>query len=352
MGILDKKTRFIDLVVTQEGKRQIASGKLRAEFASLSDCNAFYDKGHKDDVSQRLYFEAMERPENSIVLEKDDSGKLVNFNFSPTGSIVGNNIFLKDNSVAQKLSLSAATGSQFEVGQDSLLRSFLTHFNKNYFIGTNDRLGNNKFKIDNKEIIFVINNEQPFGHSPTREVINVNNADPFFIDSKLSHLPNFRYLPPVNTDGSRYGNFTDLTSRSRETWPEIKKRLGEQNFNEADISPFDGENDIKRNLSGRAKKKDRNLLVDGKLPLIKTPKKEYGEIRFVETSADNNLLIQMYEDGQGSILNKLDIVDAGIFDDVTDKNGRTQKRVFYVGKTFEDDFKAPTFVNIFTIVMD
>ena len=30
MGILDKKTRFIDLVVTQEGKRQIAAGKLRA----------------------------------------------------------------------------------------------------------------------------------------------------------------------------------------------------------------------------------------------------------------------------------------------------------------------------------
>jgi len=44
MGILDKKTRFIDLVITQEGKRQIAAGKLRAELASLSDGTAFYDK--------------------------------------------------------------------------------------------------------------------------------------------------------------------------------------------------------------------------------------------------------------------------------------------------------------------
>ena len=138
MGILDKKTRFIDLVVTQEGKRQIAAGKLRAEFASLSDCNAFYDKAHNDDVSQRLYFEVMERPENSIVLEKDDSGKLLNFNFSPTGSIVGNNIFLKDTTNAQKLSLKAVTGSTFEVGQNSVLDSTLRHFKKNYFIGTND----------------------------------------------------------------------------------------------------------------------------------------------------------------------------------------------------------------------
>ena len=101
MGILDKKTRFIDLVVTQEGKRQIAAGKLRAEYASLSDCNAFYKQGEEDSVSQRLYFEVMERPENAIVLEKDDSGRIFNFNFSPTGSLVGNNIFLKDTEIIE-----------------------------------------------------------------------------------------------------------------------------------------------------------------------------------------------------------------------------------------------------------
>ena len=69
MGILDKKTRFIDLVVTQEGKRQIAAGKLRAEFATLSDIGTFYSKAEHDDVDNRIYFEVMERPENSIVLE-------------------------------------------------------------------------------------------------------------------------------------------------------------------------------------------------------------------------------------------------------------------------------------------
>ena len=61
----------VDLVVTQEGKRQIAAGKLKAEFVSLSDCNAFYSKPDRDDVSERLYIEVMERPENAIVLESD-----------------------------------------------------------------------------------------------------------------------------------------------------------------------------------------------------------------------------------------------------------------------------------------
>jgi hypothetical protein len=72
----------------------------------------------------------------------------------------------------------------------------------------------------------------------------------------------------------------------------------------------------------------------------------------LKTSSENNLLIQMFEDSAGPTMNKLDIVDAGVFTDTSDKNGRFQKRVFYVGKTFLDDFKTPTFVNIFTIVMD
>ena len=83
MGILDKKTRFIDLAITQEGKRQIASGKLRAELASFSDGGTFYDAAENDDAQNRIYFEVMERPENSIVLEKDDSGRLLPFDFSP-----------------------------------------------------------------------------------------------------------------------------------------------------------------------------------------------------------------------------------------------------------------------------
>ena len=60
----------------------------------------------------------------------------------------------------------------------------------------------------------------------------------------------------------------------------------------------------------------------------------------------------MYEDGIGSGFTKLDMIDAGVFEDPTDPNGRFEKRVVYAGKIYFDTFNAPTFINIFTIVMD
>ena len=49
---------------------------------------------------------------------------------------------------------------------------------------------------------------------------------------------------------------------------------------------------------------------------------------------------------------KLDVIDAGVFADYENKSGRHENRVFYVGKVYYDDIKMPTFINIFTIVMD
>ena len=76
-GILNKKTRFIDLAITNEGKRQLAAGMLIPEYASATDMHTFYEKSEKyDDVRKRLMFQVMEKPENKIVLEVDDSGNL------------------------------------------------------------------------------------------------------------------------------------------------------------------------------------------------------------------------------------------------------------------------------------
>ena len=54
-GILDSKTRFIDFLITQEGRRQLAAGKMKAEYASITDNNTFYDKNEHDNVNDRIY---------------------------------------------------------------------------------------------------------------------------------------------------------------------------------------------------------------------------------------------------------------------------------------------------------
>ena len=356
MGILDKKTRFIDLVVTQEGKRQIAAGKLRAEFASLTDANFFYEDSVALDANKRIYFEVMERPENAIVLEKDDSGQLINLRMSPTGSIIGNQIFNKTQTSGSLMSPTPYSESEFQIGMNSVIASSIDHFKKNYFLSTDDLDGDSEFKISISDVEFTINNLQPFGGSPFKEVINVNDAEPFFLDSKLSHLPNFQFLPPVDKNDSKIADYQDIRSTQRETWEDINKDISK-----SELKRIDRRSSLTNNLLSREGKigssgdkfKSNKLFKYGKLPNPPLPPKEMQVIRFTKTSSDNNLILQVYENSVGEAsLTKLDVIDAGVFYDYNDQDGRHSKQVFYIGKVFYDSLKMPTFVNIFTLIMD
>lgn len=345
-GILDKKTRFIDLIVTQEGKRQIAAGKLRAEYASITDMHSFYQKGYTySEVTDRIYFEAMERPEHALVMEKDDSGKLFTFDHSPTGSIVGNAIFEKENQVETDLhKLKIATGSQFASLSSEIEKTFLKHFQKNHFISSVDKIGDDQFELSDYVLKYRITDVLPFENGPNQEVINVNSAEPFMLDAKLTHLPNFQFLPPVNEDGTPYGEYTDIRNTTLDTWENIKDRLGMKAFSNLEQN-FKDIIDTKKDISGDASFK-KNIFNNNI-----TTKKEFKTITFDKTSKENNLLVQVFQKNK-NLMQKLDIIDAGIFIDKNDPNKLYEKHVFYVGKIFLDDFNTPTFINLFTIVFD
>ena len=345
-GILDKKTRFVDLVVTQEGKRQIAAGKLRAEFASLTDSHAFYDSsGSYAEACDRIYFQVMERPENSLVIEKDDSGKLLTFDHSPTGSIVGNAIFEKENvKVADLHKLKIATGSQFASLSAAIEQSFIRHFDNNFFLSSVDLVGDEAFQLNTNSIEYEISPVVPFASGAKKEIINVNQAEPFLLDGKLTHLSNFDYLPPVNEDGSPYGEYTDIRNTTRNTWQDIIDELGYNAFARIDMNTGN-DVDVQKNTQGDVRPKGlrRNR--------SNIAKKEFKTITFDKTSKDNNLLIQVFEKNK-NMFKKLDIVDAGVFVDDNDPNNRYEKQVYYVGKIYLDDFNTPTFINLFTLIFD
>lgn len=346
-GILDKKTRFIDLIVTQEGKRQIASGKLRAEYASFTDMHAFYNKAYTySEVTDRIYFEPMERPEHSITIEKDDSGKLFQFDHSPTGSIVGDAIFEKENVRQSDLhKLKIATGSQFASLSTSIEKSFLRHFNKNVFLSSIDSIGDDNFVINQNNLKYEITPVVPFVSGANKEIINVNQAEPFMLDSKISHLPNFQFLPPVNEDGTNYGTYTDIRNTTKETWDDLVDYLGYEAFSRIELNQNSDVDLIKADIDGDYKKvrisnKNKNIA-----------KKEYKTITFDKTSHQNNLIIQMFEKNK-NLFKKLDIVEGGILIDKNDVNKRFEKEIYYIGKIFLDDFNTPTFINLFTIIFD
>ena len=350
-GILDKKKRFIDLVVTQEGKRQIASGKLRVEYASATDMHAYYDTAEKyEDVTKNIYFEAMERPENSIVLETDDSGRLVQFDISPTETITGKNIFKKENVESISINqLKIATGSQFSSLTTTLTSQFINNFDKNYFVSTRDLTNpTNEFSLTSNQVNFAIKNTIPFPSGPRNEVINVNDAEPFILDKKMAQLPNFAFLPPVNEDGTSYGEYEDYRSTTMNRWSDIIEELGNKAFvDQLAHGSLIGSNFEARSKVLQALIGDSNYEENTDVSI----KKDYKVFDFKNTSEHNNILIQLYETNQNKFT-KLDIVDGGAFYVQNDQNKNVEKKVFYAGKIYFDDYNTPTFINLFTIILE
>jgi hypothetical protein len=61
--------------------------------------------------------------------------------------------------------------------------------------------------------------------------------------------------------------------------------------------------------------------------------------------------MQIFEDGPNSKMLKLDLIDAGSFHD-SKSQMYPEKRIFYAGKIYMDDLNVPTFINLFTIVLE
>jgi hypothetical protein len=81
-GILDKKSRVIDAILTVEGRRQMAEGTFDVSYVTFTDASVAYipdpDQGHVD-PTDKIYFEACNLPQDQITFEANDEGKLVPF---------------------------------------------------------------------------------------------------------------------------------------------------------------------------------------------------------------------------------------------------------------------------------
>ena len=133
-GILDSKTRILDTIVTQEGRRQLASGDFQVEFVTFTDGATFYQASVASgsaDAGARIYFEATSNPKDSIVIERDLNGNLFYFDGSDV-RVLGESI-LSGSSVL--------TGSDFKSHIPALVKSTPRHFNDLYALKTKDPFG-------------------------------------------------------------------------------------------------------------------------------------------------------------------------------------------------------------------
>lgn len=317
-GILDAKTRILDTIITNQGRSQAASGKMKIEYVSFSDASAIYALdtlvSGGPDFTSRITFEAGNLPQDQIVYEVDDSGKLLgNFISGDVNyTVTAGQIYVTGSSGV--LGDTIASGSQFNSLAGTLTRASLENFKKLSILSSPDPIfeNYNEFRIYPDSISYDLTPTKPIPKNAIQN-INIDNVESLFYDKRLSHIPNFKFLPPINkplpgrVDATPIGDYTNINQRPILQFSDLETELDELD-----------KNGFKK------------------------------EIQFLETSRDNNLLCQFFEmfDNQVS---KLDVIDFGTFP--ADENGGS-KHVFFVGKVFTDGYNVTTFVNLFVLVFE
>ena len=230
-----------------------------------------------------------------IYFEADDSGLLSPFPAGDLG-VLGGKIL----SGSSDKYLQVITGSAFASLAGTLLESSLNNFSQLYTIGTVDLFrDNNDFAISQQSMEFILTDDSPLNSADIKSV-NIDDVESFFQDKRLAHLPTFQHLPPINSP--------------RPGKPDEKMPIG--NF------PRLGQTAIR----------DYDEL---KAQLERCPSQT---ITFDPTSKSNTIFAQFFE-RTSTTLRKLD-------------EEFPEKRVFFVCKIFIDDRGSPTFVNLFTLVLE
>ena len=340
----------------------MSMGMFRPTFASFTDKHTFYED--KEDsarnTSERIYFQTPSSLGiDKIVYEFDDRGRLVFESVSddPASFTILGDVLFATGSVtnADKSKLMPQTGSAFASTVETVKGRVLEAFTDNKFIRTvgGIDLKQKTFKTNIDDHTFAISNSVPFSFGPDNAIGNMDNIESFMFDSKLTHIKNFKFLPPVNENHTEenqnfFGIYEDFRSTTKESLSDIYSQLNINTFPNEDFVATEGEtvydtvDDYK--VLNRA---------PGLLPGQVNITKEYVQINFTETSDLNNLLTQFYEEDKNKgTITKLEIIDAGEFPFDENDVERPAKRVFYVGKIFFDQNNIPSFINYFTVFFD
>jgi len=310
-GILNRKTRFVDTFLTQQGREQIAKGELRFEFATFSDYHTFYEKSKDnpavaEDAIERIFFEAANRPQDLVIPEFDADGGML----YPAGDfdIVDGQLKVSSGSVE------VLSGEDLVVSASVAISDSVESFKDMRPLRTEESITDTTgFEISQNSAEILMTAFLPI--SPTKpSQISLSNVESLWQDKKLTHVPNFKFMPPINK----------VSSKNLKVFPKLQQPTP---LTYGDLATELGANDP----SGET----------GVGPPI--------TLTFPATSNENNLVCQAFEVRSDGI-DKLRMIDFGEFEDADPYS--PGKHVFFLGKLFEDDDGEQTFVNLFTVVFD
>lgn len=317
-GILNKKQRVIDFILTDEGRSQIQRGDLEIAFATITDRDTYYEEESENvasDAQARIYFEASNRHQDRIIVESD-FGKITSFT-TDTYKLTGEQVLTSPSIPRRVNDVLLLTGSDVTSAASDILSSITTNFTDQQIVSTEDPFTDRQgFAISQTNLEFRPTTESPINvndyifEGVYRPPL-VSSYDAIVNDTRFAHFAQFKFLPPVNAPTSELGG----------------QPLGQYaNMNQAEITTYD---QLKQRLEGL----------------------EYKEIRFNTTSRENNIIIQPFEfrEFDGTV-RKLSVIDYGIFPNERGTNAGVH--VFFAGKVVSAADGSKKFFNLFTIELD
>ena len=324
MGLLNQKTRIVDVALTSVGRAALVNGGLNVAYASFTDAQTYYDpssiSGSSDDATSRVFFEAQpSMPYDVLTLTTDDSGKLLPATaFSGSGLTLSSNgdifnaatsISLDNNRAITRFTNSASFSSAVE-SVTSILNDAL---NYNMLLASQDPLDEDEqFLLSITTASFQITNSTLFDNNS--KAIDVDDAPGLFFDKRFANMAQFKFLPPIVSKSgvtSSLGDYKNIKSFNEYTYQDLKDEVFGTDAN---------------------------------------PVSQRVDIDIVKTSNTNDIAVQMFEINNDGVI-KLDAADYGEVVDTKDQD-HPLKRIVFFGKVFTDSTDTPTFINLFTMVID
>ena len=289
-GLLDKKERILDYIVTDIGRSEMTKGEFEIAYAGFSDVDVIYEKDIDfDHTKQLLGFEVTSLPSDLVITDLENNGLILSTNMS-----AGQPARITQISTVSEISI--RDFNNFVTGIAKPLQNHFLIGNRQQF---SDR---DEFIVSPTDVKLVVNRGTPINRYD-KWTRNLNAVANIFQDDDFQTKANFKFMPPLNSDLSPVFEFDDITAmKYLRTSKEIIDKIN----------------------SGE--------------------KQQVATVQFKETSEDNNIIIQFFEKSAAS-LNKLKI----IAHESEDK--QENSKVFFVGKTFKDVRGVESFIKMFTMVI-
>lgn len=292
-GLLDKKTRILDFIITDVGKQELTKGELSFDYVAFSDLSAQYSKDPDLDHTQLLTFEASSLPSDLFIHDLENNGRLLTTNMTNGPP---------ENIVAGVIADEGEAPSQIAIDNFNKFVKNLIIPLSNQSVVTNLQqfVDRDEFLISPEKISFVVADNTPIKIG-VPHIKNINALPNIFQDKDLKTKANFRFLPPINSNTTPVFKFDDIDTKDYPTTTD--EVVSELQVNKQSI-----------------------------------------EIDFQESSTSNNIIVQFFEKNV-SELKKLTIISH------ESEDGDDEKSAYFIGKLFTDARGVKSFIKMFTLII-